>query len=80
MSNINTPRDDQQIEQLERDFPTASGVAFSNARNQAFHAGLSVMVSDGDSVFEVFPDGQRKWIKSIAPPSPAKPGQKFTKQ
>jgi hypothetical protein len=80
MSNTNPPLNDQQIEQLERNFPAASGVAFSNARDQAIRAGLSVMVSEGDSVFEVFPDGQRKWIKSIAPPSPAKPGQTFTKQ
>lgn len=80
MPNMNTPLNDQQLEQLERNFPAASGAAFSIARNQAVHAGLSVMVSVGDAIFEVFPDGQRKWIKSIAPPSPAKPGQKFTKQ
>ncbi len=78
MSNVQPTPDDQQFEQLESNFPLLSGVAFSNAYDQAVHAGLSVVVSDGEAIFEVFPDGHRKKVKTITPPSPAEPGQKFT--
>lgn len=78
MANSNLPTDEQRIEQLERSFPAASGVAFSNAYSQAVQAGLSVVVSEDGAIFEVFPDGQRRLVKTIAPPSPAQPGQKIT--
>ncbi len=78
MPNTNPPIDEQQIEQLELDFPAASGVAFSNAYQQAVQAGLSVVVSENGVIFEVSPDGQRRLVKNIAPPSPAQPGRKFT--
>lgn len=77
MSAPNLTLDEQQLEQLERDYPAASGVAFSNAFQQAVQAGLSVMVSENGSLFEVFPDGQRRFVKSIAPPIPAQPGRKI---
>ena len=72
--------EEQRIEQLELSFPAASGVAFSNAYDQAIHAGLSVMVSEDGAIYEVFPDGQRKLVKTIAPPSVSQPGQKFKLQ
>ena len=77
MPNSNLPIDEQQIEQLELDFPAASGVAFSNAYQQAINASLSVVVSEDGKLFEVFPDGRRQLLKSIAPPVPSQPGQKF---
>ena len=77
MPNTNLPIDEKQIEQLELEFPAVSGVAFANAYQQAIQNGLSVVVSEGESLFEVFPDGQRKLVKTIAPPSPAQIGQKF---
>ena len=80
MPHSNPPLDEQQIEQLESSFPAASGVAFANAYDQAILAGLSVVVSDNGAIYEVFPDGQRKLVKTIAPPSPAQPGRKFTFQ
>ena len=78
MPNTNLPIDEQQMERLESNFPAASGVAFANAYQQAIHAGLSVLVSDNGVIFEVFPDGTRKRIKTIAPPSATRPGQKLT--
>lgn len=77
MPNINPALDEQQIEQLESVFPAASGVAFSKAYQQAVQAGLSVVVSENGAIFEIFPDGQRQLIKTIALPTPAQPGQKL---
>ena len=78
MPNNTPPSDEQRIEQLELSFPAESGGAFSRAYDQAIHAGLSVVVSEGGAILEVFPDGQRKLVKTVAPPSPTRPGQKFT--
>jgi hypothetical protein len=80
MSEINRPLDEQQIDQLELRFPPASGVAFSQAYRQAVSAGLSVLISDRGKIVEVFPDGTRKTVKDIEPPTTAQPGQKFTIQ
>ncbi len=77
MSNPDPPMNEQQIEQLESNFPAASGVAFSTAFQQAVDAGLCVLVSENDAIFEIFPDGQRQFVKSITPPIPAEPGQKI---
>ena len=77
MPNSNLPIDEQQIEQLELDFPAASGVAFSNAYQQAINASLSIVVSEDGRLFEVFPDGRRQLLKATAPPVPSQPGQKF---
>ena len=77
MSNTKPSLDEQQIEQLEREYPAASGGAFFKAYQQAVQAGLSVVVSENGAIFEVFPDGQRKFVKSITPPTPADPGLKI---
>ena len=69
--------DDQRIEQLESSFVASSGTAFSNAYDLAIKAGLSVVVSENGAIFEVFPDGQRRLIKTITPPSPDQPGRKM---
>ncbi len=78
MSNTKPSLDEQQMEQLEREYPAASGAAFSKAYQQAVQTGLSVVVSENGAIFEVFPDGQRRFVKSITPPTPAEPGRKFT--
>lgn len=78
MANSDPPMNEQHIEQLESKFPAASGVAFSMAFQQAVDAGLRVLVSENDAIYEVFPDGQRQFVKSITPPIPAEPGQKIS--
>ena len=78
MQNGNPLSDENRIEQLELSFLAASGVAFSNAYEQAVLAGLSVVVSEQGKIFEIFPDGQRRLIKEIAPPTRAHAGQRFT--
>jgi hypothetical protein len=72
------PIDEQQLEQLERECPAASGVAFARAYQQAVQAGLSVVVSENGEIVEIFPDGRRKFIKSITTPTPDQPGRKIT--
>ena len=69
--------DEQRIEQLELAFPAASGAAFANAYDRAMQAGLSVMVSEDGAIYEVFPDGTRKLVKTIDPPTTMRPGLKI---
>ena len=77
MPNNAPAPDERRIEQLELNFPAASGVAFSNAYDRALQAGLSVMVSENGAIFEVFPDGQRRLVKEIAPPRTTQSGVKI---
>lgn len=72
-----TPSDEQRIEQLEAAFPLAAAAAFSKAYDEAIRAGHSVMVSEEGAIYEIFPDGQRKLIKKIDPPTRTRPGLKI---
>lgn len=58
---------DQDIQELESQFPAVSGQAFAAARQQALDAGLSVLESRDGVIYEVSPDGQRKAVKQIEP-------------
>jgi hypothetical protein len=68
---------EEEIEELERQFPAVAGVAFAAARAHALAAGLSVVESRGAMLRELFPDGRRKSIKVIEPPAPAVRGSKI---
>ncbi len=68
---------EKNIETLEMAFPAASGSAFADAREQALDAGLSVLLSEGGVIYEVFPDGQRREVKRIEPPTAVVPGSKL---
>lgn len=70
-------RIDDSVEALEEQFPSLSGGAFSTAYKDALDFGLSVYVTDGEWIYEVFPDGTRKQVKRIDPPTQAIPGQKI---
>jgi hypothetical protein len=71
---------DQDIQNLESQFPAASGSAFAAAREQALASGQSVLQSKQGVIYEVFPDGTRKRVKDIEPPTPVMPGRKITIQ
>jgi hypothetical protein len=62
------------ILKLEDQFPALSGVAFTAARAQTLASGQSVLQSDQGFIYEVFPDGTRKLVKKIEPPTPIVPG------
>ncbi len=66
---MNDTENDQDIESLEAQLPAASGVAFANARAQVLASGQSVLQSEGGAIYEVFPDGQRRFVKTVEPPS-----------
>ena len=66
---MNPIENDQEIELLEAQLPAASGIAFSNARAQVLASGQSVLQSEGGAIYEVFPDGQRRFVKTVQPPS-----------
>jgi hypothetical protein len=70
--------EEKNIRELERRFPLLSGTAFSAARQQAFASGQSVLQSDQGVIYEVFPDGSRKRLKEIDPPTPVIAGSKMT--
>jgi len=57
------------ITELEKSFPTLSGMAFKTARDEALAAGQSVLVSEDGVIYEVFPDGRRIERKRIEPPT-----------
>ena len=54
-----------------------SSLAFSSARQQVLDSGQSVLQSEGDSIYEVFPDGRKVFVKNIEPPVPVVPGTKI---
>ncbi len=69
---------EQDIDQLESQFPAASGSAFAAAREHVLRSGQSVLQSENGAIYEVFPDGSRRFIKNIEPPTAVTPGATFT--
>lgn len=60
---------DQDLQQLENQFPAVSGSAFAEARKQVLASGQSVLQSQDGVIYEVFPDGRRVEVKKIEPPT-----------
>lgn len=71
---------DKDIDKLESLLPTASGVAFAAARAEVLASGQSLLQSEGNAIYEVFPDGRRCFVKSIEAPSSVKSGDKIILQ
>jgi hypothetical protein len=71
------PNQENNIEELERRFPTLAGAAFAAARARVLAAGLSVLESDQGRLYEVFPDGRRVLVKIIEAPMPNIPGRRI---
>jgi hypothetical protein len=69
---------DQDIQKLESKFPAVSGSAFADARAETLASGQSVLQSEQGVIYEVFPDGTRRRVKDIEPPTPVAPGFKVT--
>lgn len=69
---------DEDIQDLENSFPTMSGEAFAAARERALASGLSVLQTEGDLIVEVSPDGGKKIVKRIEPPTYLEIGSTFT--
>jgi hypothetical protein len=69
---------ENNIEILENQFPPLSGVAFDTARKQTLAAGLKVLQSEDGVIYEISPDGSRRWVKEIEPPTQVVSGSKIT--
>jgi len=68
---------DQDIQQLENQFPAVSGSAFAAARQRVLDSGQSVLQSQDGTIYEVFPDGHRVAVKRVEPPSHFASGSVF---
>ena len=69
---------EKNIQILENQFPAVSGSAFAEASRQALASGVSVLQSNGGVIYEIFPDGTRKRVKEIEPPTRVVRGSKLT--
>jgi hypothetical protein len=69
--------DEKSLELLEREFPLLAAVAFGGARKMTLQSGLSVLLSEAGVIYEVFPDGSRRWVKKVEPPTQVVPGVKI---
>lgn len=69
---------ENNIEKLESQFPPVSGSAFAAARERVLASGQSVLQSEKGCIYEVFPDGRRRRVKAIEPPTPVVPGSKIS--
>ena len=67
---------EQAMRFLEEHIPELAESAVTQAYWQALATGCSVLESDNGAIYEVFPDGTRKLIKTITPPSPVVLGEK----
>jgi hypothetical protein len=60
---------EQDIQMFESKVPELSAYAVNQAFLEARKEGLSVVVSnDSSSIVEILPNGDRRFIKQIAPP------------
>lgn len=64
------------IEFLEEHIPELAEAAVTQAYWQTLASGSSVLESDNGVIYEVFPDGTRKAVKTIEPPIPVVKGEK----
>jgi hypothetical protein len=69
--------EENDILRLEEQFPPVSGSAFAAARQRVLASGQSVLQSEDGSIYEVFPDGTRRFVKKTEPPTSVAPGKKI---
>jgi hypothetical protein len=67
---------EQSMQFLEDHIPDLADAAFTQAYSQALAMGSSVLKVEQGVIFEIFPDGSRKFIKQISPTIPVTLGQK----
>jgi hypothetical protein len=62
---------------LEEHIPELADSAIKQAYWQTLATGSSVLESDDGIIYEVFPDGSRKTVKTIASPTPVIRGKRM---
>lgn len=68
---------DEEIKQLEDQFPSLSGKAFSAARERVRAAGQTVLQSEGNNLIRLFPNGRKEIVKQLDSPIRVNLGEKF---
>lgn len=71
---------DRQDEKLESVVAEQSGSVFAAARKQALATGASIVESVRGVIYEVFPDGSRRELKRVMPPTQVVRGTKWILQ
>lgn len=71
------PDQENSIELLENQIPALSGAAVNVAYLKTLASGGSVLKAEGGAIYEVFPNGERRFVKQIEPPVAVKLGQKI---
>ena len=71
------PKHESEMQRLENQFPAASGLAFAAAREQVLASGQSVLQSEHGVIYEIHPDGTRRRVKNIEPPTSVVAGSKI---
>ena len=71
-------KQEHDIELLENQFPPMSGIAFDAAFKQTIASGLSVLQSHDGIIYEISPNGSRRPVKRIDPPTRVVSGRKIT--
>jgi hypothetical protein len=59
---------EKNIDYLEKQIPSLSSAAVDVAYWQALAAGRTVLVREEDGIYEVFPDGTKKFVKAADRP------------
>lgn len=65
---------DQELQQLESQFPASSAAAFAEACERVLASGQSVLQSKDGAIYERFPDGRVVFVKRVEPPTPVTQG------
>ena len=71
------PLTEKAIDFLEQHIPEQAVMALKQAYWKALASGSSVLICEDGHLIEQFPDGTKKIIKKISPPTLVQPGQKW---
>ena len=69
------PLSEQSMTFLEEHIPELAQSALTQAYWQTLASGNSVLQSENGTIYEVFPDGVRKVVKAITPPTTVSVGE-----
>ncbi len=69
--------DEKTMQFLESHIPEIAQAAVTQAYWMSLASGHKVLQAEGDKLVEISPDGSKKIIKSLAPNTPIKSGQKL---
>ena len=71
------PNQERTIDYLESQIPALSAAAVTVAYWKALAAGNSVLETDDGAIYEVFPNGTRRFVKKIDPLISVQYGEKI---